>query len=47
MYSLGVTTFEEFLWEYSAQGRSVVEQELALLPERRFFMTRLSMECLA
>lgn len=33
MYSLGVTTFEEFLWEYSAQGRSVVEQELALLPE--------------
>ncbi|MBR8783868.1 hypothetical protein IX308_000026 [Porphyromonas levii] len=30
MYSLGVTSFDEFLWEYSSQGRSVVEQELNL-----------------
>lgn len=33
MYSLGVTTFQDFLWEYSAQGREVVEQELALTDE--------------
>ncbi|MDO5017307.1 MAG: DUF4105 domain-containing protein [Porphyromonas sp.] len=30
MYSLGVTGFDHFLWEYGAQGRSVVEQQLAL-----------------
>lgn len=38
MYSLGVTTFEDFLWEYSAQGRSVVEQELALTPEEAMLL---------
>lgn len=30
MYSLGVVGFNDFLWEYSSQGRSVVEQELNL-----------------
>lgn len=33
MYSLGVTYFEDFLYEYSQQGRSVVEQELNLTQE--------------
>ncbi len=33
MYSLGVISFQDFLWEYEAQGRSVVEQELNLKPE--------------
>lgn len=33
MYSLGVVAFEEFLYEYGVQGRSVVEQVLYLEPE--------------
>lgn len=33
MYSVGTTTFNEFLYEYQAQGRSVEEQVLNLLPD--------------
>lgn len=33
MYSLGVVAFDDFLYEYGAQGRSVVEQELNLKPD--------------
>lgn len=33
MYSVGTTTFEDFLYEYHLQGRSVIEQDLLLLPD--------------
>lgn len=33
MYSVGVTTFQQFLYEYEVQGRSVVEQHLRLMPD--------------
>lgn len=33
MYSVGMTSFEDFLVEYGRQGRSVTEQVLALTPD--------------
>lgn len=33
MYMLGVTDFETMIYEYAAQGRSMVEQDLNLTPE--------------
>lgn len=38
MYSLGVISFQDFLWEYSSQGRSVVEQELNLTETEAFLL---------
>lgn len=33
MYSVGTTSFDEFIYEYQSQGRSVEEQVLYLLPD--------------
>ena len=34
-YILGVTTYEDFLWEYGYKGQEVVVQELNLSPEKK------------